>query len=395
MHVHREAGGPQDPPAGFHVLLGGGDQIYCDELWHTSRLLTRWAEASHAEMLKARLGDAQRERLVQTFVDHYVRRFEAPPFSEALARIPVVFTWDDHDIFDGFGSYPDDLQACRLFQDVFRAATLTYDAFQLGGTAPLHGRSSAAKHRLQKLSFSAGGRILDLVLLDLRSERTALQVMSEEQHTDLRDWLAKRCEALGAERQRHVVVVSSAPLLYLRFSDWTESATAGLRPFNDLRIADDMRDQWESAPHQGERSRLAMLLLAHARASCSRVTVLSGDVHVACRGRFVSNDPKHVLPGEPLAFVELLTASGIVHPPPEAWKFACVQALGSDRPIQLSPFVRGELLPLGNQQFLRARNWLALAFDAFAPARPRTRLWAQWRTEKGPVSEQVVVETPV
>jgi hypothetical protein len=403
MHVHRAGGGPHDPPAGLHLLLGGGDQIYCDELWHTSPLLSRWASASHEEMLRARLGDAQREKLLQTFVDHYARRFGAGPFSEALARIPGVFTWDDHDIFDGFGSYPDELQRCKLFEDVFAAAARTYEAFQLGGappgTAPLHGRSSAAQHRLQKLSFTAGERILDVVLLDVRSERAEQQVMSVEQHAELREWLAKRSDELrgpaaAATLQRHVLVVSSAPLLYQRFSSFAESATGGLRPFDDLRISDDMRDQWESAPHQGERSRLAMLLLAHARASGSRVSVLSGDVHVGARSRFISNDPAHVLPGEPLAFVEVLTASGIVHPPPAAWRFAFVQALGSERAVQLSPFVRGELLSLANQAFLRARNWLALAFDAAPTARTRTRMWAQWRTDRGPLSEQVVVESP-
>lgn len=40
-------------------------------------------------------------------------------------------TWDDHDIFDGYGSYPDHLQSCTAFQQVFQAAKSMYSVFQL------------------------------------------------------------------------------------------------------------------------------------------------------------------------------------------------------------------------------------------------------------------------
>jgi PhoD related phosphatase len=36
--------------------------------------------------------------------------------AEALASIPSVNMWDDHDIIDGYGSYPNDMQNTDLFQ---------------------------------------------------------------------------------------------------------------------------------------------------------------------------------------------------------------------------------------------------------------------------------------
>jgi hypothetical protein len=33
-------------------------------------------------------------------------------YAAVLSCIPFVNTWDDHDIFDGFGSYDDDIQVC-------------------------------------------------------------------------------------------------------------------------------------------------------------------------------------------------------------------------------------------------------------------------------------------
>lgn len=34
----------------------------------------------------------------------------------ALATIPAVMIWDDHDIFDGWGSYDPDMQNCVIFK---------------------------------------------------------------------------------------------------------------------------------------------------------------------------------------------------------------------------------------------------------------------------------------
>lgn len=46
--------------------------------------------------------------------------------------------WDDHDIFDGWGSYPLNLQYSDVFQIIFERAELFYYIFQVrdlgGGT---------------------------------------------------------------------------------------------------------------------------------------------------------------------------------------------------------------------------------------------------------------------
>ena len=43
-------------------------------------------------------------------------------------------TWDDHEIFDGWGSYPPHLQNCSAFATVFKLAKRMYAAFQLHTT---------------------------------------------------------------------------------------------------------------------------------------------------------------------------------------------------------------------------------------------------------------------
>ena len=46
-----------------------------------------------------------------------------------------TMTWDDHDIFDGWGSYPDTIQNCPVFQGCFQAAKRFYLLFQQHTTA--------------------------------------------------------------------------------------------------------------------------------------------------------------------------------------------------------------------------------------------------------------------
>lgn len=58
-----------------------------------------------------------------------------PPTPPRLSPPPTalqVNTCDDHDIFDGWGSYPAALQDCAVFRGVFEAARAAYLLFQVG-----------------------------------------------------------------------------------------------------------------------------------------------------------------------------------------------------------------------------------------------------------------------
>merc|ERR1719262_2049725 len=62
----------------------------------------------------------------------YVRRWgSSKGMRDALATIPTIMMWDDHDIFDGFGSYPKSVQKSPIIQCIYRAARLEYERLQL------------------------------------------------------------------------------------------------------------------------------------------------------------------------------------------------------------------------------------------------------------------------
>ncbi len=392
MGCHRRArtAPTRDQPGGFHLLVGGGDQVYADSLWYSAPVLKPLLDRSMRERARASLPDGGADALVRAFVELYCTRWSEPGFASVLARIPGVFTWDDHDIVDGWGSYEAEIQDSPVFQALFRAARTAFLTFQLGG---LDRPGAAGDFHFQARSYSGTDRALDFLVLDVRSERTRERVMSNAQWDALKDALATHEQRQGP--RRHLIVVSTVPLVHVRYG--LAERAAGLWP-GDQELEDDLIDQWESPRHRGERDRLVMTLLEHAaRANC-KVTVLSGDVHVAARGRILSSRPDHRVTGSEVATIEQVTSSPMVHTPPSWLEWLGIRAVAAEGPTHLEAGVSAELLPISaDLEFLRERNWLAGRVDSppnVPGAYERARLWLRWMTMKGAVEPQVVLEPP-
>ena len=382
----------------LHILIGGGDQLYADSLWSTNSALRAFSDLSFRERCEKPVSEEFEIELRREFVTLYVQRWNRPEPAKAFSRIPGVFTWDDHDIVDGWGSHPTELQSSATYKAVGRAAYRAFEAFQLAGVdrgLVVRGDGDGSKHYLQSLRLHDESSFLELLLLDLRSERTLNQVMSDAQWTGLKRRMQARETEMGqgdaAKKPNHLLVVSSIPVVYLRFA--AAEQVLGVIP-GEQEIEDDLRDHWESPLHRGERARLLMNLLEHSKKGRCRVTLLSGDVHVGARGQVVSTRPEHLQLGEVQAIIDQITSSGIVHPAPGWLQWKAVQAASTQDAELVEHGVTAQLLPIGGLPVLRMRNWLALSFDK-APdpsANNLRRMWLQWRTERGPVQSQVVVD---
>lgn len=394
----------KDATGGFHLLIGGGDQVYADSIWYTSQALKEFREMSLRKKQQHRdLPQGFHDEMVARYVEIYCDRWgDASGIAPMLARVPGLFTWDDHDIFDGWGSY-EELQGHPRYQTMYSAAALAYEAFQLGGLRTADKTPSERKpgetHYLRTVRYTGDECDMDVVMLDLRSGRTFRErapgklehvVMSDAQWAALDAWRQEhRAAPETGSKDRHVLVVSSVPLVHLRFGPATERL-AGLG--GGLR--DDMLDQWESIVHRGERTRLIMDLFKLARESCCAVTVISGDVHVGARGLIRSRNPEHLFPGLSEATIEQVTSSAIVHPPPGMLEFLGMRMLAGEGVEDLPSFMQTELLPVGADHYLRERNWLSLSVKRPASATSRPKLWLRWEAEHTPLSMQVVVEPP-
>ena len=373
-----------DDLTGIHLLVGGGDQIYCDALWQKPTLLRLSGHAA------AQVSPDDRQHILGDYIAWYQKQWGHQAMATAMSCIPAVMTWDDHDIFDGWGSHAEALQSTDLHQAVFEAAKETFSVFQLGGqTNPLVTRGES--HFLQMLHLESEYQTATMILPDLRGNRTRTQVLSEQQWADLTTTLSD-FRASEDPRESYLLLISGIPVVYRRTrAEWISAGG----------LEDDRRDQWEHGSRRNERTRLIHHLL-DAIGPRDRAAVISGDVHVASRGRIVSSLPGHRRDGVD-SVIHQVTSSAIVHPEPKFLEWLGFTAASTDSPSVVGSGITTELLEISpEEKYVRARNYVLGAFTApvaAAPSGPTHQastgaLWLQWIRETSEHGKAVAESIP-
>ena len=88
----------------FHVMIGGGDQIYNDSVRVDGPLKPWTAIGNPEKRRKFPFANQMRADCDKYYYDNYIRWYSTEPFASANAQIPQINIWDDHDIIDGFVS---------------------------------------------------------------------------------------------------------------------------------------------------------------------------------------------------------------------------------------------------------------------------------------------------
>ena len=163
----------------YHLLLMGGDQLYADSIFAPNAPLGAWHDLSVKNRLSFKASNALRTKLaVYYFQDLYCSRWSQEGVKDGLASIPTVMMWDDHDIFDGWGSYPAEWQKCSVHQTTFEIARDCFRTFQLQ-LAPNEDQPGGIPNQN---AFSCYHQVDDvgILSLDLRGERTEDQIISNK-----------------------------------------------------------------------------------------------------------------------------------------------------------------------------------------------------------------------
>jgi len=347
----------------IHLLLLGGDQVYGDSLWRDCDLdwLAKWLDRPLRERAQQQMTTLQREAVASFYFRLYCERWTQPEPAAVLASIPTLMMWDDHDIFDGWGSHDAQLQDCDFFAGIFEGARRGFRTFQLQlapHEAPPGAIAGAA------LSYALQIDDLGIVALDLRSER------SPERLLEPGSWTAALAgiDALAAKHPKHLLVVSGPPVIFPSTSSFERIVDA--IP-GEQDVEDDLRDRWGSAPHIAPRETLIRRLLKASAAHRTRATILSGDVHMAALGVIESRDS-----APPFASViNNLVSSPVVHAPPSKLAILALKVL--DRDIEIAPRIAARMhkLPGVGKPYLAQRNWLRISGQA------NGALLAEWWVE--------------
>ncbi|KAH8899343.1 hypothetical protein GQ53DRAFT_307843 [Thozetella sp. PMI_491] len=378
----------------FHVMIGGGDQVYNDACMRQVESFKEWLMIKnplhkHNAPFTAKL----QEELEVFYLERYCMWFSQGLFGLANSQIPMVNMYDDHDIIDGFGSYPHHLMNSPVFSGLGNVAFKYYMLFQhqsvvdemeadepswLMGVRP----GPYITEQSRSLFMSLGSKVA-LLAVDARTERSRETVIRQETWDKIMD----RCyNEIVKGKTEHLLVLLGVPIAYPRLV-WLENILTSrlmdpvkalgktgllggfLNKFDGgVEVLDDLDDHWTAKTHKSERKIVIEDLQDLAADKSVRITILSGDVHLAAVGQFYSNKklglPKH----KDFRYMPNVISSAIVNtPPPDLMadilnKRNKVHHFDKETDEDMIPvFGHGvDGKPRNNKRLLPHRNWCSI-----------------------------------
>ena len=352
----------------FSLMLMGGDQIYADEIWesHKTPSLKKWIELPYKRRIKAQATQKLKKELENFYDNLYRSKWGTADISIMLATIPTVMMWDDHDLFDGWGSYPDELLNSPVYQAIFKAAKRYFEMFQLRTIA---NKTLLHKEDHKHYTFAFEYRNYTILGLDIRTQRRIYQVMDSEHWNEVISFLNQ------SDKTKNLLLMSSMPVVYRDFS--FSEKVVDFTPWTD-ELTDDIKDHWRAKAHQGERLRLVMWLLKGQEERykySAKTIILSGDVHIGALG--VINDQRTL---HPIYKIHQVISSGIIHTPPTPIEWLGIKMMTNDDTEYLREdnAIEAKMLnPIGSAKYLRTRNF------SFLQMGTDQKIWVNWVCEYG------------
>lgn len=320
----------------YHVILGGGDQIYSDSIKLYCESFQNWLKTSDPiKKYSTKCSPEMRSDMDQFYLKEYLEWFgyghwkgstensrtTQRCFPIAMSTIPSINMFDDHDIIDGYGSYSHKFMFTDVFKSVGKSAYKYYMLFQ--HHTSIEEPEAYNKEKCWVIGAQPGayigekshsvytrlGPTMAVLGIDCRTERKLTEICSKKTYDILFDKLAQDAK-LG--KLDHLLLMLGVPIAYPRLV-WLEYiftskflfifkwlskkgilAKGLVNEFNgDVELLDDLNDHWCAHYHKKERNYLLARLQDFSAKQGIRVTILSGDVHLASVGRFKSKVHTH------------------------------------------------------------------------------------------------------
>lgn len=215
----------------FHVMVGGGNQIYNDSIVDDCSLFMEWLDIKNpTQRRNAPFTPEMQDQLEDYYLDHYCQWFSSGLFGLANSQIPMVNICNDHDFYDSFGSYPYRDMKSPVMSGVGAVAFKYYMLFQHQSIMPETDKSEQSwvtgiepgpfVNELSRSVYVSLGSRMALLAADTRTERTEQDIITDK------TW-EKIINRLYAEVRRgqvdHLLVVLPVPIAYPRLA-WLEKA---------------------------------------------------------------------------------------------------------------------------------------------------------------------------
>jgi alkaline phosphatase D len=286
----------------LRCVIGGGDQVYSDgdgapNIWE---LLDQRMHRSGNRLYPSS------DEMKVWYRDIYRGYWGFKRLQQVYANYPNYMIWDDHELHDGWGSHKMSVDkvvrsqflnyrpkaknlkaehARALIKRMIRAGAEVYNEYQ-------HAHNPATPNEKQwDYHFEIGP--VAVYVLDGRGhrniERTDAKILGRQQLSRFKHWLGSPAVAA----KEFVYVVSAVPVFHLRSLLGTTKFQKFLKLVRADGVLDDLRDHWEDDVHDDERCELLEALF-DAAGKGARISILSGDVHVAAAFK-LSDDSGNVI----------------------------------------------------------------------------------------------------
>ncbi|KAI6103548.1 hypothetical protein F5141DRAFT_1189861 [Pisolithus sp. B1] len=383
----------------FHVLVGGGDQLYCDSVTREPELQD-WVHAQNGPSKLAHPVTPEIAECLDRFLfNHYCASFRHV-LSCGCTHLADI---------DGFGSYPDDLQSCPIFQAIGARGYFFFLLFQCFINPYLDGLDDRpGRHPFKSLILGFQGPFVGLpshsflaplgpnvhiLMLDCRAERRKDRVCSDAQYRKMYDHIKQLPSSV-----EHLIVQLGIPIAYPRLVFLETALDSKLNPlialgrnrtfglsglvnkFNsEAELLDDLNDHWTAKVHKKERNFFIQELQGIAKMKRLRITFLSGDVHCAAVGVLKTytggKGNAEVPPLVDFRYMINVVTSAIVNTPPPVAVIAMVSTLATKMHKTLHYAQTDEtMMPIfthepdgtvrfKNKYIMGRRNWCAVRWD--------------------------------
>ncbi len=379
----------------FHVMIGGGDQIYNDRVRLETRHFGEWCQLRNPNIKhNAPFTTEMKEELESFYLNRYAMWFSQGLFGMASSQIPMVNVWDDHDIIDGFGSYPDHFMKTPVFSGIGNVAFKYYMLFQHQTVAEetsqhepswvLGHEPGPYIHQQSRNIFMQLGKHVAFLGIDCRTERMRDEILSIRTF----DLLLEKCRKELVEGEtKHLIVLLGVPIAYPRLV-WLENVltSKAMDPIKALgragvlkggflnkfdggvEILDDLDDHWTASHHKQERNDLIKDLQDLAAEKSVRITILGGDVHLAAIGQFHSNPKLKIPKDRDHRYMPNVISSAIVNTPPPDMMADILNK--RNKTHHLDKYTDETMIPMfthdvdhkkrNNKHLLPRRNWCSI-----------------------------------
>jgi len=344
----------------YHLLILGGDQVYADQLFCGCDAFRQWDILNKSEKW-TKPWTVEMKQQAECFYFHlYICCWSQGLMPKAMAAIPTVMIWDDHDIIDGWGSLDPHVNNCSVMQGIFPIAKQMFLLFQMGGDL-----INVINEKSLNGPFSSGYYLtgnVALLLLDARSDRKMITkekgiVFSESHWRFIENWINNL-------RAEHLFVVCTTPIVYPH----SNQADKLMDIFHSQDL-DDSRDHWPAIIHRAELERLLNLLNKFRIENSGHVSILVGDVHQGAYGIVKDRKTDEII-------MQQFISSGIgATPPPLIGRFLFHRLFKNS--FKLKDFKMKMVNMPNGKNFLPTKNFLSL-IPAFSSTCKLSSYVATW-----------------